>query len=81
MTIIHATDPTTDVLSQLYVTRDDISALINETNSNVDVQNAIRGDSTIMMLGHGNQYGLFSKPNKKGKYERRNMVCQVSSQV
>ena len=70
MTIIHATDPTTDVLSQLYVTRDDISALINETNSNVDVQNAIRGDSTIMMLGHGNQYGLFSKPNKKGKYDR-----------
>ena len=70
MTIIHSTDPTTDVLSQLYVARDDISALINETNSNVDVQNAIRGDSTIMMLGHGNQYGLFSKPNKKGKYDR-----------
>jgi hypothetical protein len=22
------------------------------------------------MLGHGNQYGLFSKPNKNGKYER-----------
>ncbi len=70
MTIIHATDPTTDVLSQLYLARDDISAFISETNSNVDVQNAIRGDSTIMMLGHGNQYGLFSKPYKNGKYER-----------
>jgi hypothetical protein len=23
-----------------------------------------------MMLGHGNEHGLFSKPNKKGKYDR-----------
>ena len=26
--------------------------------------------ATIMMLGHGNKYGLFSKPNKIGKQER-----------
>lgn len=70
MTIIHANDPTTKALSHLYERREGISALINETSTNADVQNAIRGDSVIMMLGHGNEYGLFSKPNKKGKYER-----------
>lgn len=70
MTIIHANDPTTKALSRLYEARDDITAIINETSTNADVQKALRGDSTIMMLGHGNEYGLFSKPNKKGKYER-----------
>ena len=70
MTIIHANDPTTKALAHLYERREGISALINETSTNADVQNAIRGDSVIMMLGHGNEYGLFSKPNKKGKYER-----------
>ena len=68
MTIIHANDPTTKVLACLYEMRDDVSALINEASTNADVQNAIRADSVIMMLGHGNEYGLFSKPNKKGKY-------------
>ncbi|MCH5174532.1 MAG: hypothetical protein J1F40_01425 [Prevotellaceae bacterium] len=31
---------------------------------------AIRASDTIVMLGHGNEYGLFSKPSKNGKYER-----------
>ena len=70
MTIIHANDPTTKVLSHLYETKEGMSVLINETSTNADVQKAIRGDSAIMMLGHGNQYGLFSKPSKSGKYER-----------
>ena len=70
MTIIHANDLTTKVLSLLYEKRDDISALINEASSNAAVQNAIRGDSVVMMLGHGNEYGLFSKPSKNGRYER-----------
>ncbi len=70
MTIIHASDPTTNVLSHLYEGRKDISTFINEKSTNSDVQNAIRADSIIMMLGHGNEYGLFSKPSKYGKYER-----------
>ena len=70
MTIIHANDPTTKFLSCLYETRKDVSALINESSTNIDVQNAIRRDSVIMMLGHGNEYGLFSKPSRNGKYNR-----------
>lgn len=34
------------------------------------MQRAIRADDVIMMLGHGNEYGLFSKPDKKGEYRR-----------
>ncbi len=70
MTVIHANDPTTKFLSTLYNTRDDISMLLNESSTNSDVQKAICQDNSVMMLGHGNQYGLFSRPNKKGKYDR-----------
>ena len=70
MTIIHANDPTTKVLSYLYEQRQNISARITETSTNGDILRAIRGDDTIMMLGHGNQYGLFSTPNKDGEYKR-----------
>ena len=44
--------------------------LITENNTSSDVQRAIRSDDVIMMLGHGNLYGLFSKPNKNGEYKR-----------
>ena len=47
-----------------------MKTLITERNTSSDVQRAIRTYDVIMMLGHGNEYGLFSKPNKKGKYER-----------
>jgi hypothetical protein len=70
MTVIHANDPTTKVLSYLYEQRQDISARITEASTNGDIQRAIRGDDTIMMLGHGNQYGLFSKPDMNGEYKR-----------
>ena len=70
MTVIHANDPTTNVLSHLYEQRQNISARIMEASTNGEIQRAIRGDDTIMMLGHGNQYGLFSKPNKIGEYKR-----------
>lgn len=70
MTIIHATDPTTQVLSLLYQQREDVRMLITEKNTSSDVQRAIRADDVIMMLGHGNEYGLFSKPDKKGEYKR-----------
>lgn len=70
MTVIHANDPTTKVLSLLYEQRKDISARITELCTNGNIQRAIRGDDTIMMLGHGNQYGLFSTPNKNGEYKR-----------
>ena len=70
MTIIHANDPTAQVLSQLYEQRKDITAHITEMSTNGAVQRAIREDDVIMMLGHGNEYGLFSKPDKKGDYRR-----------
>ena len=70
MIVIHATDPTTQVLSLLYQQREDVKLCITERNTSSDVQRALRTDDVIMMLGHGNEYGLFSKPNKKGKYER-----------
>lgn len=70
MTIVHANDPTTKALSYLYEQRHDISAFVTESSTNGDVKRAIRGDDTIMMLGHGNQYGLFSKPNKNGDFKR-----------
>lgn len=70
MTVIHANDPTTKVLSQLYEPREDITARITEMSTNGTVQRAIRDDDVIMMLGHGNEYGLFSKPEKNGEYRR-----------
>ena len=70
MTVIHATDPTTQVLSLLYQQREDIKLLVTERSTSSDVQRAIRADESIMMLGHGNEYGLFSKPEKNGRYER-----------
>lgn len=70
MTVIHATDPTTQVLSLLYQQREDMKMLITERNTSSDVQRAIRADDVVMMLGHGNEYGLFSKPDKNGDYRR-----------
>lgn len=70
MTVIHAADPTTQVLSLLYQQREDVRMLITERNTSSDVQRAICADNAIMMLGHGNEYGLFSKPEKNGDYRR-----------
>lgn len=70
MTVIHATDPTTQVLSLLYQQREDVRLCITEKSTSSDVQRAIRADDVIMMLGHGNEYGLFSKPDKNGDYRR-----------
>ena len=70
MTVIHANDPTTQFLSLLYEQRRDISMHITEASTNSAVQRAIRGDETILMLGHGNQYGLFSVPDRDGVYRR-----------
>lgn len=44
--------------------------LITERNTSSEVQRAIRSDDVVMMLGHGNEYGLFSKPEKNGEYRR-----------
>ena len=65
MIVIHATDPTTQVLSLLYQQREDVKLCITERNTSSDVQRALRADDVIMMLGHGNEYGLFSKPEKE----------------
>ena len=70
MTVIHANDSTTSFLSLLYEQREDVLAHMTEKDTNAAVRRAIRGDDTIMMLGHGNEYGLFSMPDSSGRYER-----------
>lgn len=70
MTVIHANDPTTQFLSLLYEQRRDISMHITKSSTNSAVQRAIRETDTVLMLGHGNQYGLFSVPDKDGIYRR-----------
>ena len=70
MTVIHANDSTTSFLSLLYEQREDVLAHMTEKDTNAAVRRAIRGDDTIMMLGHGNEYGLFSMPDSGGRYER-----------
>lgn len=85
MIVIHANDPTTKVLSLLYEQREDLSVRITEASTNAAVQRAIREADIVMMLGHGNRYGLFSCP-RNGRYERflitdrhvqflRNKIC------
>ena len=70
MTIIHANDPTTRFLSLLYNQREDIKARITEKSTNMDVIRAIRGDDTIMMLGHGNEAGLCTILDENLDFER-----------
>ena len=70
MTIIHANDPTTQFLSLLYNQREDIKAVVTEKNSNMEVIRAIRGDETIMMLGHGSEAGLCSIIDDNLDFER-----------
>ena len=67
---IHASDPTTQFLSLLYKQRRDLSVHITETSTNSAVQRAIREADTVLMLGHGNKFGLFSVPDKDGVYRR-----------
>lgn len=70
MTVIHASDPTTRFLSLLYEQRRDILMHITEASTNSAVQRAIREADTVLMLGHGNKYGLFSVPDNDGAYRR-----------
>ena len=71
MIVVHANDPTTRVLRLLYEQREDVKMCITEKSTNGAVRHALKADDTIMMLGHGNEYGLFSKPNRRGVIERR----------
>lgn len=70
MTVIHPQDPTTNVLSRLYEAREDVTMRITEKCTNSEVKDAIRSAGSIMMLGHGNKYGLFSIPDKESIYRR-----------
>ena len=70
MIVVHANDPTTRVLRLLYEQREDVKMCITEKNTNGAVRRALKADDVIMMLGHGNEYGLFSKPEKNGNYKR-----------
>lgn len=85
MTVVHSGDPTTKVLTQLYEQQGDVF-MITENNTNAEVTHAVKACEKIMMLGHGNMYGLFSTRNKRGDFERllingrhaeflRNKIC------
>ena len=71
MIVVHANDPTTRVLRLLYEQREDVKMCITEKSTNGAVRRALKENDAIMMLGHGNEYGLFSKPNRRGVIERR----------
>lgn len=71
MIVVHANDPTTRVLRLLYEQREDVKMCITEKSTNGEVRRALKADDAIMMLGHGNEYGLLSKPNRRGVIERR----------
>ena len=70
MTVVHSSDPTTQVLTLLYESRKDVACRITEASGNGAVVRALREAECVMMLGHGNPYGLFSSPEKDGKYRR-----------
>ena len=70
ITVIHTTDPTTQALTLLYEERTDVTCRLTETATNGDVLRTIAEADSLMMLGHGNEYGLFSNPNRQGRYER-----------
>ena len=70
LTVIHTTDPTTQALRHLYEGREDVVCHLTETATNAEVVHAIADADSLMMLGHGNEYGLFSNPNSRGEYER-----------
>ena len=70
MLVIHANDPTTRVLSRLYESREDFCLRLDEHSSNAAIIGAVKNTDSVMMLGHGNHFGLFSIPDKKGQYRR-----------
>ena len=70
MIVIHANDLTTKVLSLLYEERKDCSLHIDESCTNSQVIHAVMDADNVMMLGHGNRFGLFSTPDKNGQYRR-----------
>ena len=70
MIIIHANDSTTKILSLLYEERKDCYLHIDESSTNSQVIHAVKDADSVMMLGHGNPFGLFSTPDRKGQYKR-----------
>lgn len=75
MIVIHANDPTTKVLSLLYEERKDCWLHIDESCTNSQVRYAVKDAHSVMMLGHGNPFGLFSAPDRKGQY-RRHLISE-----
>jgi len=70
MIVFHANDLTTRVLSRLYESREDCLLRITEKSTNSQIRQAIKNANQVMMLGHGNPFGLFSTPDKNGVYSR-----------
>lgn len=54
--VIHPKDPTTDFLSEIYVDKN--WEVINANPSKKTLKESIKANDRIVMLGHGNQYGL-----------------------
>lgn len=55
--VIHPDDPTTDFLSVIYADKD--WTVIRHNVSKTDLKIAINAHDRIIMLGHGNNYGMF----------------------
>lgn len=70
LTVVHTTDPSTRALAPLYEGRPDVALRLTELATNTSVMRALSQADVVMMLGHGNEYGLFSTPVSGGRYER-----------
>ena len=70
LTVVHTTDPTTKALANLYEGRTDVALRITEKASNASVVHALVQAQSVMLLGHGNEWGLFSTPDSSGHYDR-----------
>ncbi len=57
--VIHPRDPTTDFLKPLYANMRDKTVVRGGANQE-DIRELIRNHKTIVMLGHGSPFGLFS---------------------
>jgi hypothetical protein len=65
--VIHPYDPSTQFLRVLYENSLAEYVIMNESNSNSEIRNALNSGeyNRIMMLGHGTEWGLLS-PNCRG---------------
>ena len=73
MIVIHPADPTTEFLKALYSCKEG-AELYTQAHSNAEIRRALNRrvypGETIMMLGHGCEYGLFANSRQNRRFDR-----------